>query len=254
MTKVMEKPESMLELADWCLRKLGGDNVFQRPVGGLVYVNVSKQQILDRMTEAVYKFNHTHYNGYREMGIILDLNNTTTTYKLPKEVISVLYYLKLNDKSTMFSFDYQMRQSMGMNYGKMGGFDLVTVELAYEWLKMVDMKVGKKFNYTFNELTHEINLLTPINDLWGSVALVCNVLENTEGETDLWQDMWLKEYSFNLLKEQWAQNLKKFGMPNLPAGVTLNSQEMYDEANTRLRELEEELETKWSNPVSFFVG
>lgn len=250
----MERPQTMFELADWCIRKLGGDNMFQRPVGGSIYINVTRQQVLDRITEAVFRFNNEHFNGYREVGLILPLVNTQTKYVLPNEIISVLYYLKLNDKSTMFSFDYQFMQSMGMNWGKMGGFDLVTVELVYEYLKMVDMMVGKKFNYTFNPLTHELNMLTPIENSEGSVALVCYMLEDVEAHPDLWQDIWLREYTFNLIKQQWGSNITKFGSVNLPAGMTLNGDAIYQQATERLKELEDELETKYSNPPMFFFG
>lgn len=247
-------PTTMLEFADWCLRKLGGDNMFGHPIGGMIEINITPQQVIDRIKEAVFKFNREHFNGYREVSLILPLSKDETKYKLPKEIINVLYYLKLEDKTTMFSFDYQMRQSMGMNYGKLGGFDLVTVELAYEWLKLIDMKVGKKFNYTFNELTHELNLLTPIENLSGTVALICYMLEDVSGQQDVWQDIWLRKYTVALLKQQWGQNIRKFDSVNLPGGVTLTGQQMWQEATDEIKELEEELETKYSYPPMFFYG
>jgi len=249
----MEEPKSMYELIDWCIRKLGGDNIFGRPVGGIITIDVTPQQVLDRAREAIYRFNQEHYNGYREVGFILPLKHNITKYELPKEIINVLWYLNLDDKSTMFSFDYQMRQSMGMNYGKMGGFDIVTVELVYEWLKLVDMKIGKKFNYTFNPLTHEINLLTPLSGD-GSVALVCYMLEDVDLYEDLFQDIWLRHYMTALIKQQWGENLKKFDGVNLPGGARLTGQQIWQEATDRIKELEEELENKWSFPPQFFVG
>lgn len=250
----MGMPRTMFEFADWCLRKLGGDNMFGHPIGGIINIDITPQQVIDRIQEAVFKFNREHYNGYREVSLILPLKHDQTTYTLPKEIINVLYYLKLDDKTTMFSFDYQMRQSMGMNYGKLGGFDLVTVELAYEWLKLIEMKVGKKFNYTFNELTHELNLLTPIENLDGSVALICYMLEDVVDHPDVWQDIWLRKYAFALIKQQWGQNLGKFGSVNLPGGVTLRGTEIWTEATTNIEALEKELEDKYSYPPMFFYG
>lgn len=250
----MESPRTMFELGDWCLRKLGGDNVFQRPVGGFQRINISKQQIIDRLKEAVFRFNNEHFNGYREVSLILELNNQTEVYTLPNEIISVSHYLKLNDKTTMFSFDYQMRQSMGMNWGKLGGFDLVTVELAYEWLKMVEMMVGKKFNFTFNPLTHELHMRTALEDAFGTIALICYQQEDVEAHPDIWNDIWLREYSFQLIKQQYAQNLRKFENINLPGGVSLTAGQMWQEATDRLKELDDELESKYSFPPMFFMG
>jgi len=250
----MEEPKSLHQLVDWCLRRLGGDNRFQKPVGGLIPIDVTDQQLLDRAREAVFKFNREHYNGYREIGMILPLEKGVTRYTLPREIINVLHYLNLDDKSTMFSFDYQMRQSMGMNYGKMGGFDIVSVELTYEWLKLVEMKLGKKMNFTFNPLTHELNTLTPMTNFEGSVGLVCYMLEDVDLYEDVWQDEWLKLYMFNLIKRQWGSNLKKFSGVNLPGGAQLNGEQIYQEAVDRIIILEEQLETKYSYPPFFFMG
>jgi len=246
-------PTTLFEFGDWCLRKLGGDNMFGKPVGGMIHMDITQQQVIDRLKEAIMLFNNEHYNGYKEVGLVLDIELGVTSYKLPDEILAILYYLNLDDKTNMFSFDYQMRQSMGMNWGKMGGFDLVTVELVYEYLKLVDMKIGKKFNYNFNALTHTIDMLIPAQGPM-SVALVCYMLEDVEGSPDLFTDIWLKEYSVQLIKQQIGTNLKKFDNVNLPAGATLTGQTMYDEATSRLEELKEDLETKYSYPPMFFMG
>lgn len=246
-------PQTLFEFGDWCLRKLGGDNMFSRPVGGMIQMSITQQQVIDRLHEAIYRFNREHYYGYKEVGLILEIQPGDTHFQLPEEIINVLWYLKIDDKSTMFSFDYQMRQSMGMNWGKMGGFDLVTVELVYEYLKMVDMKIGKKFNYSFNSLTHTIDFLTPsMNSM--SVALVCYQLIDVLVNPDVFEDIWLKEYSLQLVKQQIGTNLKKFDNVSLPGGATLTGQTMWQEATDRIKELEEELENKYSFPPMFFMG
>jgi len=250
----MQNPQTMFELIDWCLRSLGGDNMFAPPIGGLISIDITKQQLIDRASEAVYRFNREHYNGYRQVGLILPLNKDQNTYTLPDNIINVIHYLNLDDKSTMFSFDYQMRQSMGFNYGKMGGFDIVSVELTYQWLKLVDQKLGKKLNFTFNPLTHNLELLTPLVNYDGSVGLVCYMLEDVMEYPDVWQDEWLKSYLFNLIKKQWGQNLKKFTNVTLPGSAQLNGEQIYDEAVTAIEKLLEELETKYSYPPMFFMG
>ena len=249
----MERPQTMYELIDWCIRKLGGDNMFGRPVGGIIEVDITQQQAIDRANEAIYRFNQEHYNGYREVGLVLDTVEGQTEYDMPNEIINVLHYLPLNDKSSMFSFDYQMRQSMAMNFGKLGGFDLVSVELTYQWLKLMEMKIGDKKNFTFNPLTHKLNLLTP-QEVDGKLALICYMLEDVELHQDVWQDQWFKSYLFALIKKQWGENLKLFGNVNLPAGATLEGQTIWQEAVDDIEKLEEELETKYSFPPMFFVG
>ena len=71
---------------------------------------------------------------------------------------------------------------------------------------------------------------------------------------DVYNDMFLKRYLTALLKRQWGINLKKFDGMELPGGVTLNGQQMYDEASEEIQRIEEEMQLKYENPPDFFVG
>jgi uncharacterized radical SAM superfamily protein len=66
--------------------------------------------------------------------------------------------------------------------------------------------------------------------------------------------MFLKKYSTALIKRQWGINLKKFEGIQLPGGVTMNGQLIYQEAVDEIKALEDEMETKYEKPVDFFVG
>ena len=71
---------------------------------------------------------------------------------------------------------------------------------------------------------------------------------------DVYNDMFLKRYLTALLKRNWAINLKKFDGMELPGGVTLNGQQMYDEATEEIRNIEEEMQLKYETPPDFFTG
>ena len=246
----MAKPNSMTSLIDYTYRKLGGDNVFQAPVGGVIEVDITIQQAIDRLQEAVKLFNEVHFNGYKEIGLILHGKADQTLYMLPDNIISINQYVKIDDKSSLFSLDYQVRQSIGM---RLTNFDLVTVELVYEYLKMIDMLIGEKYNFTFNSLTHELNMLTyPTKDF--TIALIAFELIDVTLHPDVWNDIWLKEYYYWLMMLQWGENLSKFTNVTLPGMAQLDPQSMITNAQQRLTELREELEQKWSYPVGFFVG
>ena len=75
--------------------------------------------------------------------------------------------------------------------------------------------------------------------------LLCEVYEVADPETygQVYQDMWLKDYASALAKQQWGSNLKKYQNTELPGGITLSGQELYDEAMTEIEKLEEELKT-----------
>jgi hypothetical protein len=70
----------------------------------------------------------------------------------------------------------------------------------------------------------------------------------------LWNSSWLKSYATALVKKQWAQNLKKFEGVSMPGGVTLNGQQIYDDAEAELEKLGEDLELKYSFPPKMIIG
>ena len=72
--------------------------------------------------------------------------------------------------------------------------------------------------------------------------------------TQVFDDMWLKEYTTQLIKQQWGTNLIKFEGMQLPGGVTLNGQKLYDDATQELIRLREQLRLEHELPVDFFAG
>jgi hypothetical protein len=77
---------------------------------------------------------------------------------------------------------------------------------------------------------------------------------DVEQYAGVFNDIWLRDYTFNLMKLQWGENLGKFGNVNLPGGITINAGEIYSQAETRLATLREELNTTYSYPPQFFMG
>ena len=69
----------------------------------------------------------------------------------------------------------------------------------------------------------------------------------------VWNEPWLLKYTTALFKRQWATNGKKFQGIQLPGGVTIDWKDLYNEAITEIKELEEEMMNK-SAPLEFFLG
>ena len=75
-----------------------------------------------------------------------------------------------------------------------------------------------------------------------------------EGNTDVWNDRFLKKYATAKIKQQWGSNLKKFEGIQMPGGVTLNGQKIYDEAVEEIEKLEEDLISTNVLPGDMFMG
>ena len=85
------------------------------------------------------------------------------------------------------------------------------------------------------------------------VAEVYKIVDPS-AHTSIFNDMWLKEYTTSLIKQQWGQNLIKFEGMQLPGGVTLNGRQIYDDATTEIDRLRETIRLEHEMPVDFFVG
>jgi len=72
------------------------------------------------------------------------------------------------------------------------------------------------------------------------------------GNSDVWSDRVLKDLATAMIKRQWGTNLKKFGGIQMPGGVTLNGQIIYDEAEAEIKTMRAEFLT-WNTLQSDFL-
>ena len=74
------------------------------------------------------------------------------------------------------------------------------------------------------------------------------------GLSSVWNDRFLKRYGTALIKRQWGNNLKKFAGIQMPGGVTLNGQQIYDEAAREIEEIEQDMMVLNVLPPEILVG
>ena len=72
--------------------------------------------------------------------------------------------------------------------------------------------------------------------------------------SEIWNQMWLKDYATAKIKKQWGQNLTKFQGVQMPGGVTLNGEMIYNDAVEELKVLDEQLRTTWETPPLDMIG
>jgi hypothetical protein len=86
------------------------------------------------------------------------------------------------------------------------------------------------------------------------VVVECYASLNPEAYNEIWNDRWLKEYATALIKRTWGNNLKKFSGMQLPGGVMLNGDKIYQEAEDEIKKLEDEMESRYGGVLEFFMG
>ncbi len=99
-----------------------------------------------------------------------------------------------------------------------------------------------------------ITSATSINVTTTYVTTTSGLTMTQGGFSDLWNDRYLIRYTTALIKKVWGNNLKKFGGVQLPGGVTLNGQQIFDEALIEIAALEDEMQRMNVLPSNLMVG
>jgi len=118
-----------------------------------------------------------------------------------------------------------------------------------------EMLIGKqplRYNRHINKLHIDMD--------WGKVAvgnyLVAEVYSKIDPETysDVYSDRWLLRYTTSLFKVQWGQNLSKFVGMTLPGGIQFNGDQIMQQGVEDKRNLEQEMISSFSLPVTDMIG
>jgi len=251
----MASPSSRVELINHCLRKLGA------PV---IEINIDEQQLEDRLDDALQFFQE--YNS--DAVVKTYLKHQVTSDDISNGYIEVsdnivfvkrLFPISASGISSSNFFDFKYQFSLNDLYDLntfIGG--IAYYEQMRQYVSLIDMKLNGVPLITFNRLQNRVYIhgefeTQNINE---GEYIVLEVWSTVDGEThtDVYNDIFLKDYLTQLIKQQWGANLSKFEGMQLPGGVTLNGRIIYEEATQELERLEEKVRLNYELPVDFFVG
>ena len=247
----MANPASRQELIDYCLRSLG------QPV---IEINIDDDQVEDRIDEALQFYRDFHYDSVE----LVYLKHQVTSNNISQQ------YIELNDAITgvervipftnktrgidLFDVRYQILLN---DIYSLQSTDIIYYSQVQTQLQLLnDLLVGQKpvrFNRHTNRLYIDMDWEMDTSPGEFIIVQAYRILDpNTY--TDVYNDEYLKRYATALIKKQWGNNLKKFEGVQMPGGVTLNGQKIYDEAIEEIQELKDEVKNTYQLPVDFFVG
>lgn len=247
----MAKPVSRQEFKDYCLRKLGA------PV---IQINVSDEQVDDRVDEALDFWQDYHYNGMEHVYLKHEITQEDIDngwIPVPDELVGVTRIFNLSSSIStgtgMFNVTYQFVLN---NLTDLTGYSIQNYYMTMQNLRFIEeWLVGWpmiRYNKHVNRIYLDLNMekLTPGNYIIvdGYAPLDGNLL------TDIWTDRWLQNYATVLIKEQWGSNLTKFSQVQLVGGVQFNGEQILNDAREERRAMEEEAKNSLQPLVHNFSG
>lgn len=239
------------QLRDYCLRELG------HPV---IEINLDDDQIDDRIDEAFQFYREYHYDAVELVYLKQEMtaNIIANTYiDLPDAVVGVNRIFEFSNKTTgmnMFDVRYQL---MMHDLYSLTSTDFIYYAQVRQQLELIqDLLVGTKpvrFNKNMNRLFIDMDWQKDVTA--GDFIIVEGYrILDPNSFTEVYNDLYLKRYLTGLMKKQWGTNLKKFSGMQLPGGVTLNGDTIYQEAVQELTDIEKEIQDRYQLPPDMFVG
>ena len=271
----MAVPSSRTTFKNYCLRSLGF---------GVIDINVSDDQIDDRIDEALQFFAQYHYDGIELMYLkyqvtadditrasgntstsVTDTKDSsiTSTFQeannfipIPDAVVSIVNIFPFDDKATnnMFDIRYQLRLNDLYDFSSTS---ILHYQMTMQHLDFLShILVGEKplrFNQHQNRLYIDMDWS---NDISAGEFLIIECYRKIDpaSYSDIFNDMHLKRYATALIKRQWGANLSKFNGVAMLGGVTMNGDTIYSQAQEEIEKLEELISVTNSPAMMFGMG
>ena len=251
----MATPNSRATLIEYCKRRLGD------PV---IEINVDEDQLEDRVDEALQYYREFHSDAtvrtyLKHQVTAQDVTNEYITLANNIVFVSKMFPLQSSFQSSRNFFDikYQMMLNDIADLMNFAG-DLAYYEQMQQYLSLLDMKLNGQPQVQFSRKQNRLYIFGDFqdDDINAGDYIVAEVYTeiNDSDHTSIFNDMFLKEYTTALIKQQWGQNLIKFEGMQLPGGVILNGRQIYDDATGEIETLRQKVRDEHEFPPDFFVG
>lgn len=241
------------ELIDYCRRRLG------EPV---IHLELEETQVEDRIDDAIEFFQEVHYEGTERIYLkhqVTQDDKTNMWVPIPEEIIGLSKVLpfKNNISSTNYidyAFDPKYQLTVTELYN-IASASFVYFEQLQQHLSMLDYVLRPIDSVEFNRRTGRVYLNINWNKMEVGDYLIFECFRAVDPQTfpKVYNERLLKEYSTALIKLQWGTNLKKFEGVQMIGGITLNGQQIFNEAQEEVRLLEEKIRSQFElPPIGFF--
>ena len=154
----------------------------------------------------------------------------------------------------LFDLMYQFR--MNDLYNLMGA-DMIYYSVVQTHLSTLEQLLVGQRQIRWNRKTDRLYIDTDWDKTYNIgdyVVAEAYAILDPNTYTEVYDDMFLKKYTTALFKKQWGDNLKKFAGIQMPGGVTLNGETIYNEAVQEIQAIEQEMQLKYELPPQFMIG
>lgn len=154
----------------------------------------------------------------------------------------------------LFDIMYQFRQNDLYN---LLGADMTYYTIVQSHLTTLEQLLVSSRQIRWNRKTNRLYIDTDWDKTFNPgdyVVAEAYAILDPANYSEVYDDMFLKKYATALIKRQWGENMKKFGGIQLPGGVTLNGDTIFQEAIQEISTIEDEMQRRYELPPTFMIG
>lgn len=245
------QPANKEELKDFCLRQLG------HPV---IQINVDDVQVDDAVELALEYWNEFHFNGTERTYVKHQITETDLNNKyipVSDGLIGAIRVFPVGGSHLAMSF-FDLRYQLRLNdLWDLSSTSYTNYTLTMQHLATLDLLFTGQQPIRFNRITNKLYIDWDWqNDISAGEWIVVEgiIVTDPVTYTRVWNDRMLKKLATAYVKKQWGNNMKKFGGMQLPGGVTMNGQQIFEEAITEITTIEQNIRDTYEQPPGFLVG
>ena len=247
----MAIPATREQHKDWCLRQLGF------PV---LDINVDDDQVDDAVDQALQYFQDFHFDAVERWYLKHQLTETDKTNKyipISDNIIGITRIFPVgstNASVNMFDLRYQLRLHELYDFTSTSYVNYV---LTQQHIRTLDLLFSGEVPIRFNRNTNKLFIDWDWNydlDVGEWLIIEGYIILNPADYTKVWNDRLLKRLSTAYIKKQWGTNMKKFQGMQLPGGIMMNGQQIYNEAIQEIQEVEQLIRNTFEIPPEFILG
>ena len=270
----MAIPTSKSTFASYCKRALGF---------GVIDINVSDDQVDDRVDEALQYFAQYHYDGVEKMYLkhkitqdTIDRCRTNATTSatdkvdssvsasfeegknfipVPDSIVSITQIFPFSNAQTnsMFDIRYQLRLNDLYDFSSTS---IIHYQMTMQQLDLLEHVLVGEVPIRFNQHQNRLYLDMDWEQMEADEFIIIECYRKIDPATytDIFDDIYLKRYATALIKRQWGANLSKFNGVATLGGVTMNGEQIYSQAIEEIQRLEEQIQLSFETPIDYMIG
>ena len=136
-------------------------------------------------------------------------------------------------------------------------YDLTSYYTMQQYMSTLNWMIYPPLSYTFNKRTHRLFISSDSFNGSGAgdyITFECDVKADPDMFPDVWNDMFLKKLATAYTQLAWGRNMTKFKGVPLPGGLTMNGEQILQDAKDEISNIQERFMLDYGDYALDIVG